>query len=374
MPQLRNYTPFSNFRYYSLDNRGTEFGIVIVKATFDLHGDGALELAAQQAPLVLTDVCHGDVNVSSLRHPSDLVPFKPRGEVLVNAFAHAPRGEPTESWLCGLTVEGGGRRIDKTVRVTGERAWIPEWKRELDAEEAAEWRSHRRDFDGWRLGEPEPTLEIPLRWELAFGGQMPRAPSPDGAARIETDEHNPLGVGWIDRDATDHTRAAPAPRIEDPARPVSDPYERLPPCGLAPIPPAWLPRRPLGGTYDAAWRENVWPKWPADYDFAYHLSSPEGLRWPRFFGGRERVWLRNLLPGGGDVPVTLPGLAIEARFVGAGTRSETRLMNLDTIFLDLAPKPPDARRLFLVWRIRFPKGVFQRIELGTTETNDGAAA
>ncbi len=374
MPRLRNYTPFSNFRYYSLDNRGAQFGVVIVKATYDLYSDGRLDRAEEQAPLVFTDLCHGEVNETSMRHPSDLVPVKPRGEVLLNASAHAPGGEPAPSWLCGVTVEGGGHRLERIVRVTGERAWVPEWSRELDEEERPRWRSHRRDFDGWRLTDPAPTAEVPLRWEHAFGGQMPRPVGEDGAAQIEANEHNPLGVGWIDAEATDHTQPVPAPRIEDPARPVADPYEELPPCGLTPIPPAWLPRRPLGGTYDAHWLDAVWPNWPADYDFAYHLSSPEGMRWPGFFGGRERVWLHNLLPGGGDVPVTLPGVAVEATLVGARGRRESRLMNLDTVFLDLAPEPLQGRRLYLVWRLRFEPDAFQRIELSTLETTEGAAS
>ena len=367
MPELRNYTPYANFRYYSLDNQGAEFGVVIVKATFELTEDGRLEVSGEQAPLVMTDRCHGAVNETSLRHPSDLVPYKPQGELLVNAVAHAPGGEPSPSWLCGLSMEGGGHRLEKALRVTGQRWWMPTWARELEPHEADDWQAHREDFEGWRLGEPEPALSVPLRWEHAYGGEMPRALLEDGAALIDANEHNPLGVGWIDEETTNCVHPVPAPRIEDPDHPVSDPYEELVPQGLAPIPPAWLPRRPLGGTYDANWVENVWPNWPADYDFAYHLSSPQGMRWPSFFSGRERLWLRNLLPGGGEVALTLPGVGVEARFVEPHGGRDSRRMSLDTVFLDLAVEPPEPRRVYLSWRTRFEPGKFERVELGVIE-------
>jgi hypothetical protein len=370
MPQLENYTPYPNFRYYSLDNRGAEFGVVIVKATFAFAGDGRLVSAEEQAPMVFTDLCHGAVNETSLWHPSDLVPYKPGGEVLVNAVARAPEGKPAPSWLCGLRVEGGGHRIEKTLRVTGERSWRPGWGRKLDADEAADWRKHRALFEGWHLDDPEPALEVPLRWELAYGGLLPRGVDGDGAPVVEANEHNPLGVGWIDREATDHTRPVPAPRIEDPGKRLSDPYEVLSPQGFGPIPPAWLPRRPLGGTYDRRWKETVWPNWPADYDFAYHQSAPPDLRRPGFFTGRERISLVNLLPGGGERQFALPGIAVEARFVRPDRSGEARRLSLDTIFVDIAAEHREDRHVLLVWRTRFEPDVFSRVELSLVDASE----
>ena len=368
MPRLHNYTPYPNFRYYSLDNRGVEFGVVIVKATFALTEDGRLASAEEQAPMVFSDLCHGAVNETSLWHPSDLVPYKPAGEVVVNAVAHAPGGKPASSWTCGLRVEGGGHRLEKTLRVTGERSWKPKWKRELDADEAADWRKHRALFEGWQLDDPEPARKVPLRWERAYGGLLPK-----GEGVVLANPYNPLGVGWIDAELTDHTKPVRAPQIEDPARPVSDPYESLPPQGLGPIPPAWLPRRPLGGTYDQRWIDEVWPHWPSDYDFAYHLSAPADLRIHGFFTGRERISLVNLLPGVGELQVALPGVAVEARFVRRDRSREVRRMDLDTIFLDLAADPWEDRHVFLVWRTRFEPDVFSDVGLGVIATGGQTA-
>lgn len=357
MPAVRNHTPFSNLRYYSADSQRREFGVLIVKGTFAFDG-ARLAIAEEQAPLVFTDLCHGDVNVSALWHPSDLVPFKPGGDIVVNAVARAPGGVPAPTWLSALRVEGRDQAVERAVRVTGARAWRPQWDRALEAEEVAEWRRHRSLFQGWTLDEPAPATVVPLRYELAYGGLMPR-----GEGVVDANEYNPLGVGWIDREHTDHTALVTAPQLEDPSHPVTDPYEALAPYGMGPIPPAWLPRRPLGGTYDQRWIDEVWPHWPADYDFAYHQSAPPGLRWSGFFSGDERVTLVNMIPGVERFELALPAMALDATFARPDdTRARVR-MNLDTVFFDIAGESADDRRVFLTWRARFEPDVFERVEL-----------
>ena len=78
--------PFPNFRDYSMDNTGREFGVIIVKGTFEIGEDGQLAVAEEQAPMLFEDTCHGAVNESSLRHPSDLVPVKPTAEEDIHGF------------------------------------------------------------------------------------------------------------------------------------------------------------------------------------------------------------------------------------------------------------------------------------------------
>ncbi len=208
MPELLNYTPFPNFRYYSSDNRGREFGVVIVKATYAIEADGRLAVAEEQAPLVFDDTCHGADNETSLRLPSDLVPHKPRTDLIVDAVARAPGGEPKRSWTCGIAVEGAaGLVLAKSLRVTGPREWRPRWRRRLSAEEARDWRAHRRLFAGWDLSEPEPASEVPLRYELAYGGTVAAGEDEAGRPRFVCEVRNPIGRGLIDPDWTDHGQA-----------------------------------------------------------------------------------------------------------------------------------------------------------------------
>jgi hypothetical protein len=362
MPALRNFTPFPNLRAYSTDNAGAEFGVLIVKATYAFTGDGRLVVAEEQAPMVFTDLCHGAVNETALWHPSDFVPHKPRAEILVNAVSHAPSGKPAPAWDCGLRVEGRERRLEKKLRVTGPRSWQPQWDPPLAPDEAADWRKRRERFKGWRLSEAQPALSVPLRYELAYGGMMPRGFDSEGAPIVEANQYNPIGIGWIDAEWSDHSRPAAAPQIEDSARPVSDPYETLPPQNLGPIPPVWLPRRPLGGTFDQAWIDTVWPNWPADYDFAYHNSAHPDLIWPEFFSGLERFTLSNLLPGVDHYEFRLPGSCIEAKLIRAGGAHDIERMNLDTVFLDIAADEWADRHVFLSWRLRFAPNIYSEIE------------
>lgn len=90
--------------------------------------------------------------------------------------------------------------VEKRLRVTGPRWWVPRWKVDLREEHKPEWQKHRK-----------------------------------------------------------YTIRQPAPRIEALGAPVKDPYAPHSPETLGPIPPAWHPRLPKGGTYDDHWQDHVWP-------------------------------------------------------------------------------------------------------------------
>ncbi|MEF2074856.1 DUF2169 family type VI secretion system accessory protein [Consotaella aegiceratis] len=361
MPELVNLTPFPNFRYYSRDNKDEEFGIVIVKATYEVAPSGRLLQAEEQAPMVFTDLCHGEVNVSSLWHPSDLVPNKPATDVIVNAVARAPGGKPMPFWHCGLAIaDGSETRVDKTLRVTGPREWAPVWRRRLSEAEQAHWHDHRRAFDRWRLSDPQPIAALPLHYEYAYGGEIAMGTDEDGQALFDTDERNPLGRGKMDREWTDHTRHVPAPQIEDPNDPVREPFTELSPQSLGPIPPAWLPRRPRGGTYDQNWMDNIWPAWPPDYDFSYHNSAhPDLIVSPHLKGG-ERVTLTGLAEAAETVTLVLPQESLFVDFVRDDGRTDRQDMALDTVFLDIAAKRRRDWRVYLSWRVNFEPDIYSR--------------
>jgi hypothetical protein len=378
MPELLNFAPFPNFRYYSSDARGAEFGVVIVKGTFQLDADGALVIAEEQAPFMFTDACHGEVNVSSLWHPSDLVPNKPRCDVIVNAVARTADGKARPSWICGVEIarrnDEGGETIlvQKVLAVTGPREWRPRWSRALSDEETANWRDHRDAFERWELSAPEPIAELPLRYEIAFGGLLERGRDEKGAPIIDDIDENPIGRGWIDAEWTDHTKAQPAPQIELYGDPIVDPYRLYAPHGLGPIPCAWEPRLPLAGTYDQNWIDAIWPDWPPDYDFAYHNSAASGLVAPGHLVGDETVKLLGLSKGRERVAFSLPSLGMTADFVAGDGTIDSRPMRLDTLFLEIAEEDPADWRVLLSWRINFEPDAFAQVGLRVTPV--GAAA
>ena len=375
MPKLINQAPFPNFRYYSLDNSGHEFGIIIVKATYAIAPSGGLLVAEEQAPMIFTDKCHGAVNVTSLWHPSDLVPNKPRTDIIINAIARSPGGRPQRDWTCGIKIETaeGAVVVNKELRVTGPRFWRPKWRVALNEKQKQDWRKHRHAFKAWELSEPEPITELPLHYEYAYGGLLQRGLDHNGKPIMATDHRNPLGRGWIDPEFTDLTIPQPAPQIELASEPITDPYHKYIPQGLGPIPPAWLPRRPLGGTFDDEWNANVWPNWPSDYSFAYNNSAHPDLICPDYLNGNERIVLLNLFAGIPELRLNLPGDRMSIEFVRADDSVEKKDMNLDTVFLDIASSEHGDCHVFLSWRVNFVVDQFKNAIIRYIPTNQLSA-
>jgi hypothetical protein len=365
MPRIQNFTMFPNFRYYSADNKGADFGVVIVKATFELMPSGRLVVADEQAPMLFDDECHGKPNESSLWHPSDLVPHKPNTDLIVNATARAPGNKPTSSWRCGIGIDDSTGKVLllKPLRVTGPRRWIPRWRRDLTDEEKREWRKHRSDFDKWELSQPEPVAELPIRYEFAFGGSKPIGEDESGKIVRDSDPRNPLGCAAIDRDWSDHTQAHIAPQIEDPKNPIADPYKAYAPESLGAIPPAWEPRLPLGGAYDDHWQKNIWPEWPPDYSFAYHNSAHPGLICDGYLAGDERISMVGFFRERTNLACWLPGTRIRLDWFGDNNTFSQTFMNLDTLFVDVNTTRPRDYRVILVWRTRFAPDRFHTVQI-----------
>ncbi|QEN90080.1 DUF2169 domain-containing protein [Labrys sp. KNU-23] len=369
---VNNFTHLPNLRYAGMDNRGRKFGVLIVKAAFDVGDDGICVLSEDQEPLTFTDEYHGALNVTSLRYPSDLVPYKPRTDVLVDAVARAPGGKALPSWLFDIQVEDQtGVKVGKTLHVHGPRQWEPKWRRRLDEKEQAEWQAHRKLFMGWELSKPQPITELPLRYEHTYGGSLPRIKPGEDKPTLEANQYNPVGEGWIDKERTDHTKSQPAPQIEAPDCPITKPYTHYEPQGVGPIPPAWLPRRPLGGTYDQSWIDTVWPNWPNDYAFRFHNSAPTSLQTPdgQFMDGEIRFSMTN--KAGDDLADKIelklqnPTVLIDLQYEDDPTKFLR--LNLDTLFFDVKDPDPKRWRIFVSGRTVFSLARDARIDIQLKE-------
>ena len=75
------------------------------------------------------------------------------------------------------------------------------------------------------------------------------------------------------------------PNIEDPHAPMLHPASPCAPLGFGVVGRAWLPRRPLAGTFDFAWKRDRWPLAPRDFDPAFHQSAPIGQQLDEYEGG-----------------------------------------------------------------------------------------
>ncbi|MGL5009379.1 MAG: DUF2169 family type VI secretion system accessory protein [Paracoccaceae bacterium] len=340
MVNIVNMTPFANLRFTNRDAQGLEFGVFMAKTAMDIPATGDCSFSSEQEPFALTDEYHGAVNMSALRYASDFVPWKPLSDVSADATAFAPGGQPMADWTVGLRVEDAlGLAVEKKLRVTGPRNWVYE-------------RAKGRK-GAWRLAAPETALSVPLRYDLSFGGMVVDGKDDADQPVWRAYEHNPIGTGWIEPDLTPTDQPVPAPQIEAQDDPVRSAFSAMEPQGFGPIPPAWLPRRPLGGTYDQAWLDEIWPNWAPDYDFRFHNAAHPDLQAPRHLEGPLRITLENLHPDLPQWQFTVPDQRLVALALQRDGSIHLLEMVRDLVFLDIGEAAGRDPRLLSMWRTPF---------------------
>jgi hypothetical protein len=345
-PRLRNtsnWTPFELFQCDKMGVRRRFFDTVVLKGTFALAA-GKLALAEVQQPIALADEPWDRANAerSSLKHAGDVLLTKPSTDVIVTGTARSPGGELRKEWDCAVEVRrGGDTKLTYRAQALGPRSW-----------------RHTR-ATGWALTEPEPTLEVPIRYELAYGGAYQEAAPKQGEAGCAAEptwvvyRPNPSGTGFFDERALDTAVEYRAPQWQPRAHPVTEQNHEVPLCGFGPVARPWASRLEHAGTYDDAWikktREEVAQGLPSDYaadfDPRFFQCAHPGLIAPSYLEGDEEIVLTGLMPGAGPYALQLPGVRVATLLVRKGDRSLERIP-LDTVHLDL-----DAATVSLCWRL-----------------------
>ncbi|WP_127960404.1 DUF2169 family type VI secretion system accessory protein [Serratia microhaemolytica] len=373
--EFRNLTPFATLCYKMLDNADQEHQVVVMQVSYSLQPQGAgvyhAQLQDQPAtPLCLQDTYRGALNTSSVLRESDLAPYKPACDVIVNGTAIAPGGKPSTQFAVNLQLSSAtqGVLLEKTLTVSGAR----QFQREaLDKP--------------WQLTEPEPLTHLPLDYRYAFGGECRIDADSDAAERLASEcylnetqrrahpdfpqaplahwvcEHNPLGQGFL---APAYAEASqllswPAPHIEASHAPLTaemfaqqhehtgNPPPACLPQGFGTVGRAWLPRRTLAGTYDDTWLAERHPYLPGDFNFSYWNGAPADQQ-IAFPPADLTLQLTNMTPEG-LLHTTLPGhraLVLLRLHNGAFF---PQLMPLDTLIIDT-----DQRQLHLTYRLLLP--------------------
>lgn len=111
--ELINRTPFPSLTFSARDQHCQPSHVLVMRATYDIKPDGTLELSEKQVPIVLADEYHGEPNRSCFRQESDLVPYKPRCDVIrirrvtvISKYTMALDGFPiTSSFVFGQIEE-----------------------------------------------------------------------------------------------------------------------------------------------------------------------------------------------------------------------------------------------------------------------------
>ncbi|AUX42161.1 hypothetical protein SOCE26_035880 [Sorangium cellulosum] len=318
-PPLDNRTDFVVHPQLLLDRDGEKL-VTIVKASFELQDDGALELAPPERArgVRLADLPWEKDRPESIAYPADVCLFKPGTDVLFVAKAYAPNRKAVPSF--DVRVEVGPLR--KSLVVFGRRLWVEK---------------------GDGLTTPAPIQEIDMRYDYAWGG----TDDEDPAALVE-EPRNPIGMG-VTRNPASLTHR-PAPNIEDPAYPLRTAKIPPPPAGIGPIGRHWEPRRRYAGTYDQTWKELRAPLLPEDFDDRHHLCASPGLIADPPLAGGEPVRTLNLTPEGA-LSFDLPKVKLAIEFHVKGREPAAFAPHLDTVLVDLYAAGPDKPvAVEMVWR------------------------
>ncbi|WP_326542163.1 DUF2169 family type VI secretion system accessory protein [Pseudorhodoferax sp.] len=272
------------------------------------------------------------------RFETDLVSPKPRFDVLVNAWAVSPDGQPRPS-------------IDAAVDYT--RAGQRHCLLALRAHAPRVWRA-----GAGSLGRLVPTLlaparQVPLLRPFAFGGQ---ALQDDGHS--VSYEANPDGLGFHRSRRTAKDAALPWVGSVQTALRYWD--DVAAPAALGHVPPHHLPRRGLQGTLDEQWQRQRAPHRPLDFDPRHHNAAPDALQLTETPQPGDMLTLQHMAEQP-QLHFCWPGLRLAAH---AETRGGTRLplqhAQWDTVLIE-----PAEGLATLVWRAQFSPPPLQDIALVT---------
>jgi hypothetical protein len=334
------------------DEDGEPVFVLLAKRTYDLTTGAGPVPAGPPAPLQLIDVYYddGDPQTHTVRVENETAPYKLKTDVVVVGSAWAPKLAPTRQF--DATVEVAGAR--KTIRVIGDRS------------------CEFRTVGSPRFTDPVPFVEMPVRYERAYGGTDEQS-VPEFLFMYP---RNPRGAGLAFKNVKERIDRLPLPNLEDPAdlltpdrvvvgEPENWPRQPLP-QGFGWFPKIAYPRCSFVGAMPAFLNPGVPLKEeelglvPRDhvrlarrlrlppYDVRFNSGASPGLALP-FLSGGEPVRLTNLSADGPVsflVPRDRPRMALD---FGRGRKELPPVLHTLQVRVE-------ERQLDVIWRgsVRHP--------------------
>lgn len=347
---VENHSGLPHLLYEKTTPAGVPMDVLVIRGTFDFTPGQAMPLSEVQSEIVLGDRFDGPVAshplLAVIAEEGDLVLGKPGTDVLLQGSVRSPEGQWRASWPVEVQVGP----VRKALQVYGPRTLS-------------------KTFLGWTLSEPAKVEKVALDYRLAFGGCFYDPEPVPGQAPIPSVSYpsNSAGCGWLPNRAELNTLEAPvrerieaqiaqllslpAPQIEAPSHPYSDPAQRLLPAGLTALARWWQPRVALQGSLDAQWMAERYPLLPEDFDPRFYQSAPADQVATPYLNGDERVQLKGCLSEG-DCLMQLPCVAPLVVCASAAGQYHVSVPLLDTVRLDL-----DRRQAVLLWRLPVTAGI-----------------
>lgn len=289
-------------------------------------GNFTLTQAPTQEPLNYDDV-HYDTNSGSVKYESDLAPYKPKTDIIINATAFTPYNKPMPFFNVAIQVGS----LSKVLRIYGPRNW-------------------QYTLLGWTLCHPKPITSLDIRYEYSSGGHY----TIEG--QVFTSKYNPSGMGWypIEYLKQCNKTLLPAPQIESINMPIENILYLTIPEGFGFFGRSWHQRIKFSGTYDQEWVNKRHPYLPGDFNFNYWNGAHPSLQMPHPTPGDEiPVTLQGLLPSSDradqKVIFYIPVETLFIFFSSDMNTGITRDMVLDTIIIDMYK-----RKVFCTYRITLP--------------------
>ncbi|WP_157935950.1 DUF2169 family type VI secretion system accessory protein [Paracoccus zhejiangensis] len=311
------------FKHWTGDS--DEVGIVIAKALFRRRAGTAQLFATVAPPLCLEDIFRGDPAWTPLQQEQEIAPGKAGTDLIIRAVARPQGDRSLTSWPVSVFI---ANRLRYRFLVRGPTVW-----------------TYRR-WRGWRRSLPIPVSQVPISYDLAFGGH---APGPDGAIMVY--EHNPAGLGFVTRERLAARHDIRIPQIGDDAGFLTtDPLAEMPVHGFGPIAKPWLPRRRMAGTFDQRWLNERHPRMPEDHSLRFWNAAQAEMVLEPPLQGDEEIVVAGISRRPDDVRVCLPRFRCHLDL--SGTEHVQLPMTLDTVMLDLEADDPQSHSATMIWRAR----------------------
>ncbi len=319
---------FTNFDYHG--DKNNPHGVMIIKRGFRYNQEKGWQKQTDLSQLFEEEVYLGDIASSSLFRESEYVPFKPFVDVIIHAHAHAPNGKPAKHLTCSIEYKN---KVIWQAEIHGERYW--EDKGVLGAR--------------WTLSEAKEITTLPLIYEYAYGGTCFWLDNDEEIS--ESFAYNPAGLGFMNKQALKQQKKPyKAPQILALGQVPKSPLDELKAVGCAPLAKTWQPRLSYSGTFDEAWKKELWPHMPGDFDNRFWNGAYPSLQLPLDMDKKEPFILKNMSELG-DLNLSVNKKEFFAIITDKRTgEASSEKFNLDTIYLNA--NDADNITVEYIWRLK----------------------